>query len=52
MPPAEGPAQWRDSESTTAEQSTSSLYDFPRRLKRLQEESGLPWAEIARRLDL
>ena len=24
--------------------------DFARRLKRLQEESGLPWAEIARRI--
>ena len=24
--------------------------DFPRRLKRFQEESGLPWAEIARRV--
>ena len=24
--------------------------DFPQRLKRFQEESGLPWAEIARRL--
>ena len=24
--------------------------DFPERLKLLQEESGLPWAEIARRL--
>ena len=24
--------------------------DFPRRLELLQEESGLPWAEIARRL--
>ena len=24
--------------------------DFPRRLVRLKEESGLPWAEIARRL--
>ena len=24
--------------------------DFPNRLKRLQKESGLPWAEIARRI--
>ena len=24
--------------------------DFPRRLVRFQQESGLPWAEIARRL--
>ena len=24
--------------------------DFPERLKRLQEESGLPWAEMARRI--
>ena len=24
--------------------------DFPERLKRLQKESGLPWAEIARRI--
>ena len=24
--------------------------DFPERLKRLQAESGLPWAEIARRV--
>ena len=24
--------------------------DFPRRLKRFQRESGLPWAEIARRV--
>ncbi len=24
--------------------------DFPRRLKRFKEESGLSWAEIARRL--
>ena len=24
--------------------------DFPERLKRFQEESGLPWSEIARRL--
>ena len=24
--------------------------DFPERLKRFQEESGLPWAEIARRI--
>ena len=24
--------------------------DFPERLERLKEESGLPWAEIARRL--
>lgn len=24
---------------------------YPERLRRLQEESGLPWAEIARRLD-
>ena len=24
--------------------------DFPDRLKRLQRESGLPWAEIARRV--
>ena len=24
--------------------------DFPQRLKRLQKESGLPWAEIARRI--
>ena len=24
--------------------------DFPQRLKRFKEESGLPWAEIARRL--
>ena len=24
--------------------------DFPQRLKRFQEESGLPWAEIARRI--
>ena len=24
--------------------------DFPERLKRLQRESGLPWAEIARRI--
>ena len=24
--------------------------DFPRRLKRFKEESGLPWAELARRL--
>ena len=26
-------------------------YDFPERLKRFQEESKLPWAEINRRLD-
>ncbi len=26
------------------------LHDFPQRLERLQEESGLPWAEVARRL--
>ena len=25
--------------------------DFPQRLERLKEESGLSWAEIARRLD-
>ena len=25
-------------------------HDFPERLKRFQEESGLSWAEIARRL--
>ena len=25
--------------------------DFPRRLERFKEESGLPWAELARRLD-
>ena len=25
--------------------------DFPQRLKRFQHESGLPWAEIARRLE-
>ncbi len=24
--------------------------DFPQRLKRFKEESGLPWAEIARRV--
>ena len=24
--------------------------DFPQRLRRLKEESGLPWAEIARRI--
>ena len=24
--------------------------DFPKRLRRLQRESGLPWAEIARRI--
>ena len=24
--------------------------DFPQRLKRFQEESGLPWSEIARRI--
>ena len=24
--------------------------DFPQRLKRLKQESGLPWAEIARRI--
>ena len=24
--------------------------DFPERLRRFQEESGLPWAEVARRL--
>ena len=24
--------------------------DFPERLRRLHEESGLPWAEVARRL--
>ena len=27
-------------------------YDFPERLKRFQEESGLPWAEIDRRLGI
>ena len=27
-------------------------YDFPERLKRFKEESGLSWAEIARRLDV
>ena len=26
------------------------LADFPQRPKRFQEESGLPWAEIARRV--
>ena len=26
--------------------------DFPRRLERFKEESGLSWAEIARRLDI
>ena len=26
------------------------LQDFPQRLERFQEESGLPWAEVARRL--
>ena len=26
--------------------------DFPRRLKRFQEASGLSWAEMARRLDV
>ncbi|MCY4447790.1 MAG: hypothetical protein OXE02_02950 [Chloroflexi bacterium] len=26
--------------------------DFPERLKRFREESGLPWAEIHRRLDV
>ncbi len=25
--------------------------DFPQRLKRFQQESGLPWAELARRLE-
>ena len=25
-------------------------HDFPERLERFKEESGLPWAEIARRL--
>ena len=25
--------------------------DFPRRLERLKEESGLTWADLARRLD-
>ena len=29
---------------------TTFPHDFPRRLKRFQEESGLLWAEIARRL--
>ncbi len=28
------------------------LQDFPQRLERFQEESGLSWAEIARRLDV
>ena len=26
--------------------------DFPRRLRRFKEESGLPWTEIARRLGI
>ena len=26
--------------------------DFPQRLKRLKQESGLPWAEIARRIGI
>ena len=26
-----------------------TIADYPKRLKRLQKESGLPWAEIARR---
>ena len=27
-------------------------HDFPERLERFKEESGLSWAEIARRLDV
>ncbi len=35
---------------TVQEKAARLLRDFPQRLKRFKEESGLPWAEIARRL--
>ena len=39
-----------DSAYSTKEKPTTSPDDSPQRLKRFQEESGLSWAEIARRI--
>ena len=50
MRPAEGPAQCRDRAHSTGEGPTTFPDDFPKRLKRFQEESGLSWSEIARRI--
>ena len=45
-----GLAPCLDSAHAINEKPTTFPHDFPQRLKRFQEESGLSWAEIARRL--
>ena len=45
-----GPARCRDSAHSTGEGPTNFPGDFPERLRRFQEESGLSWSEIARRI--
>ena len=41
----------RDSAIATGRRTYPLPEDFPQRLKRFQEESGLSWSEIARRLE-
>ena len=45
-----GLAPCLDSAHSINDKPTTFPHDFPQRLKRFQEESGLSWAEIARRL--
>ena len=47
--PAEGPEN-AERANRPQQNSLRRAPHFPRRLELLQEESGLPWAEIARRL--
>ena len=53
--PPSGPGQPTRAEAALEPSSTHNGFapgftDFPQRLKRFKEESGLSWAEIARRL--
>ena len=49
--PAASAAETAASEAVFAHNGFApGFYDFPQRLKRFKEESGLSWAEIARRL--
>ena len=44
------PRQWIPHGRKTHDSTRDFPEDFPQRLKRFKEESGLSWAEIARRL--
>ena len=50
MRPAEGTARCRDNALTHSRRTKAFPEGFSERLKRFQEESGLSWSEIARRI--